>query len=314
MVGVTTHLPLSGQDLENGVTIEGAPPTPPGGDIPVAGMQGISPGYLEALGIPLRRGRPLTPQDREESLPVVLVNETFAARYWPHQDPIGKRLSMYGPDEPWRTVVGVVADVHHQSLDAAPLPEVLLPYPQLEPSFVSNWARGLSVVVRSSADPAIVADLARRQVTGVDPGMPVIDIRATTQLVAESTAQPRFRTLLMAGFAAIASALALVGVFGVMSYFVAQRTQEMAVRIALGARRSDILKLVLSRGALLTGLGILLGLVGAGWLTRWMSGLLFEVSPQGIRRPSPWPRGCSSPLRCGPAISRRAAALKSIPP
>lgn len=280
VVGVTTHLPLSGQDLENGVTIEGAPPSPPGGDIPVAGMQGISPGYLEALGIPLRRGRPLTPQDREESLPVVLVNETFAARYWPHQDPIGKRLSMFGPDEPWRTVVGVVADVRHQRLDAAPLPEVLLPYPQLEQSFVTNWARGLSVVVRSSADLSVVADLVRRQVHVVDPGMPVIDIRPMTQLVAESTAQPRFRTLLMAGFAAIASALALVGVFGVMSYFVAQRTQEMAVRIALGARRSDILKLVLGRGALLTGCGVLLGLVGAGWLTRWMSGLLFEVSPR----------------------------------
>lgn len=278
-VGATTHLPLSGQDLENGVTIEGAPP-PPGGDIPVAGMQGISPGYLEALGIPLRRGRPLTPRDREGRLPVVLVNETFAARYWPHQDPIGKRLSMYGPDEPWRTVVGVVADVHHQRLDAAPLPEVLLPYSQLEPSFVSNWARGLSVVVRSSADPSIVADLIRRQVHEVDPGMPVIDLRPMAQLVAESTAQPRFRTLLMAGFAAIASALALVGVFGVMSYFVAQRTQEMAVRIALGARRSDILKLVLGRGAFLTGCGVLLGLAGAGWLTRWMSGLLFEVSPR----------------------------------
>ena len=279
-VGVTTHLPLSGQDLENGVTLEGAPAVPPGGDAPVAGMRGISPGYLEALGIPLRRGRSLTARDREGSLPVVLVNETFAERYWPHQAPLGKRLSMDGPEGPWRTVIGVVADVRHRRLDAAPRPEVLLPYTQLHPAFLTAWARGLSVVVRSSADPSVVADLVRHQVHATDPGMPVINLRPMKQLVAESTAQPRFRTLLMAGFAAIASALALVGVFGVMSYFVAQRTQEMAVRIALGARRSDILKLVLSRGALLTGLGVLLGLVGAGWLTRWMSGLLFEVSPR----------------------------------
>src|SRR5215210_1756318 len=278
--GVTTALPLSGQDLENAVALEGAPAAPAGKDGPVAGMRGVSPGYLEALGIPLRRGRSFTSGDREGSLAVALVNEAFARRYWPNQDPLGKRLSEDGPEGPWRTVVGVVADVRHRSLDAAPRPEVLLPYLQLEPSFLTSWARGLSAVVRSSADPSVVADVIRRGVHTVDPGMPVIELRPMEQLVAESAAQSRFRTLLMGGFALIASALALVGVFGVTSYFVAQRTQEMGVRMALGARSSEILTLVLGRGARLAGLGVLLGLVGAFGLTRWMADLLFEVSPK----------------------------------
>ncbi|HEV2853309.1 MAG TPA: ABC transporter permease [Thermoanaerobaculia bacterium] len=278
-VGFTTALPLSGQDLENAVFLEGAPADPSGKDTPVAGLRGVSPGYLEALGIPLRRGRSFTAGDREGTLKVALVNEAFVRRYWPNQNPIGKRLSEDGPEGPWRTVVGVVSDVRHRSLDAAPRPEVLLPYLQLEPSFLTSWARGLSTVVRSSAEPSVAADLIRRGVRAVDPGMPVIELRPMEQVVAESAAQSRFRTLLMAGFALVASALALVGVFGVTSYFVAQRTQEMGVRMALGARSSDVLALVLGRGARLAGLGVLLGLVGAVGLTRWMAGLLFEVSP-----------------------------------
>ncbi len=275
-VGFTTHLPLSGQDLENGVTLEGAPE---GGDPPVAGLHGISPGYLEAMGIPLRRGRAFTSQDREGSLPVALVNETFARRYWPGQDPLGKRLSVDGPEGPWRMVVGVVADVRHRSLDAVAHPGVLLPYLQLDPGFLTAWARGLSVVIRSSAGPSVVAGFARRGIHATDPNMPLIDFQPMARLVAGSTAQPRFRTLLMGGFALIAFTLALVGVFGVMSYFVAQRTQELGVRMALGARRSDVLALVLGRGARLALLGVLCGLLGARALTGWMAGLLYEVSP-----------------------------------
>jgi putative ABC transport system permease protein len=276
-VGFTTHLPLSGQDLENGVDLEGAPAM---GESPVAGLRGISPGYLAAMDIPLRRGRAFTVQDREKALPVVLVNETFARRFWPRQDPVGKRLSVDGEQGPWRTVVGVVADVRHRSLDANPHPEVLLPYLQLDPGFLTAWARGLSVVVRgSAAGLAVTADLARRGVHAADANMPLVDIKPMAQLVAESTAQPRFRTLLMGGFALIALTLALVGVFGVMSYFVAQRTQELGVRMALGARRSDVLALTLGRGARLAILGVLLGLLGARALTGWMAGLLYEVSP-----------------------------------
>ncbi|HEY7216285.1 MAG TPA: ABC transporter permease [Thermoanaerobaculia bacterium] len=272
-VGATTALPLSGQDVENAVALEGAVP---GAEPAVAGLRGVSPGYVRAMSIPMQRGRNFTPQDREGSVEVAIVNETFARRFWPHQDPLGKRLRTDGP---WRTVVGVVSDVRHRSLEAEPHPEVLIPYPQLDPSFLTSWARGLSVVVRSSADLSVVAGLARRGVHAADPGMPLIEIRPMRQLVAESTAQPRFRTLLMGGFALIAAVLALVGVFGVMSYFVAQRTQELGVRMALGARRSDVLALVLGRGAGLALLGVALGLAGARGLTRWMTGLLFEVSP-----------------------------------
>ncbi|HEV8581580.1 MAG TPA: ABC transporter permease [Thermoanaerobaculia bacterium] len=275
-VGLTTALPLSGQDLENGVALEGAPD---GGELPVAGLRGVSPGYFKAMGIPVRRGRSFTLEDHETSLPVAVVNQAFARRYWPGQDPIGKRLSVDGSGGPWRTVVGIVADVKHRGLETAPRPEVLLPYFQLDPGFLTSWSRGLSVVIRSSAGLSVIADLARRGVRAADLDMPLIDFQPMAQLVTESTAQPRFRTLLMGGFAAIAFILALVGVFGVMSYFVAQRTQELGVRMALGARRSQVFALVLRRGARLAALGVLIGLAGARALTGWMAGLLYEVSP-----------------------------------
>ena len=272
-VGTTTALPLSGQDLENSVTLEGDAPSE---DPPVAGLHGVSPGYLQAMGIPLRQGRGFTAQDREDARPVAIVNETFAHLHWPPGDALGKRLQTDGP---WRTVVGVVGDVRHRRPDVSPRPEVLVPYAQLDPGFLTSWARGVSVVVRSSAEPSVVVGLARSAVREIDPTLPLVEVRPMRELVADATAQPRFRALLMAGFALIATVLSLVGVFGVTSHFAAQRWPEIGVRMALGARRADIFALVLGRGAWLALAGALLGLAAAIALSRSLSSLLFEVSP-----------------------------------
>ncbi|HXU46814.1 MAG TPA: ABC transporter permease [Thermoanaerobaculia bacterium] len=277
-VGATTHLPLSGQDLENSFSIEGYTP-PAGAPDPVAGLRGVSPGYLRAMAIPIVRGRGLDERDRGGSLPVALVNQTFARRYWPGRDPLGRRISMDGPEGPWHTVVGVVADVRHRGLDAAVRPEVLWPYEQLDPGFTSAWARGLSIVLRSAADPALAADLARRTLREVDPTLPAIGLRPMNDLVADAVAQPRFRTLLLGAFSLLALALALVGISGATSYFAVQRRREIGIRMALGARRGAVLALVVGRGARLAALGIALGAAASYALTRSMASLLFEVSP-----------------------------------
>jgi len=183
-------------------------------------------------------------------------------------------------DGPWRTVVGVVGDVRHRRPDLPARPEVLIPYAQLDPGFLASWARGVSAVLRSSAEPSVVIGLARSAVHEIDPSLPLVEIRSMRELVADSTAQPRFRALLMAGFALIAAVLSLVGVFGVTSHFAAERWPEIGVRMALGARRADILSLVLGRGARLALAGVLLGLATASALGRSLSSLLFEVSPR----------------------------------
>jgi putative ABC transport system permease protein len=272
-VGTTTALPLSGQDLENGVTLEGAEA---GQETPVAGLHAVSPGYLRAMGIPLRRGRAFTDRDREDAAAVAIVNETFARQHWPRGDALGKRLRS---DDPWRTVVGIVGDVRHRHPERAPRPLVLVPYAQLEPVLLTTWARGASVVIRSSAEPSLVIGTARSAVLELDPLLPLIDVRPMRDLVSDATAQPRFRALLMGTLALIAAMLSLVGVFGVISYYAEQRSQEIGVRMALGARRAEVLALVLGRGARLALLGVLLGLAGGVALSRSLSGLLFEVSP-----------------------------------
>ncbi len=280
-VGVTTHLPLSGQDLENGFTVSGyAPPSP--GASPVAGLRGISPGYLAAMGIPLRLGRDFTAADREGAQPVVLVNETFARGYWPDADALGGQLSMGGSD-PWRTVVGIVADVKHRGLDAEARPEVLVPFPQLDPGFLTAWARGLSVVLRSGVAPETAIATAVRAMHLVDPALPAITPRPMAELVTEALGQPRFRTFLFSGFGLLALALAVMGTFGLMSYFVTQRRREFGVRIALGATPTDILRGVVLHGTRVVVAGLAIGAAAAVVLTRSMQAVLY-----GVRAHDPW--------------------------
>ena len=273
--GVTTHLPLSGQDLGNGFRVAGYVPSSPG-SVPVAGLRGVSPGYLAAMGIPLRRGRNITTADREGAQPVVLVNESFARTYWPGADALGGRLSM-GQSDPWRTVVGIVADVKHRGLDTDARPEVLMPFPQLEPATLTAWARGLSVVLRSRAAPESVIATVRHEMRRVDSNMPVIRPRPMRELVSEALGPLRFRTLLFSAFGLLAMVLALIGTFGVMSYFVSQRRHEFAIRIALGATPAGVLQSVLLHGARVIVAGLAIGAAAALVLTRSMQAVLYGV-------------------------------------
>jgi predicted permease len=276
-VGLTSALPLSGQDLENGVTIPGFEPSQ--AETPVAGVRGISPGYVAAMRIPLRRGRDISDGDREGAQLVVLVNDAFARRYWPGRDPVGRQVAIGDTDSPLRTVVGLVADVKHRGLDADARPEIHVPYLQLDAGFLTSWARGVSLVVRSGAAPEMVIATARQQLRAVDPALPVITPRPMTELVSEAVAQPRFQTFLLGTFALLALAVSFVGVFGLTSYFVSQRTQDIGVRMALGARPADVLRSVLAYGSKVVGVGVGVGLAASFAVARSMRALLYGVTP-----------------------------------
>jgi len=275
--GATTHLPFSGQNLENGFTVEGYD-VPPGGQPPIAGMRGVTGAYFTALGIPLKAGRAFTAADRDGGQPVAIVNDTFARRYFGGRPPIGARLREFGGDS-WRTVVGVIGDVKHSGPDAETRPEVDLPYAQLDPGFTSTWSRGLAFVVRSQLPSNAAVPLVKARVAAIAPSLPLTSVQPVSALAADAVSQPRFRTVLLGAFAVLALALAAVGVFGVLSYFVTQRTQEIGVRMALGAAPSDVVALVVSRGVGLAIAGVVLGLLAALPLTRLMQQLLFEVTP-----------------------------------
>jgi predicted permease len=277
-VGLTTALPLSGQDLENGVSIPGFEPSRAA--TPVAGVRGISPGYLAAMRLPLRRGRDISQADREDAQLVVLVNEAFARRYWPGRDPVGRQVAIGDADSPLRMVVGLVADVKHRGLDADARPEIFVPYLQLDPGFLTSWARGVSVVIRSRAAADTVVATARQQLRAVDPALPVIRPRPMSELVSEALGQPRFRTFLLGTFALLALAVSLVGVFGLTSYFVSQRTREIGVRMALGARTADVLRSVLVYGSKVVGVGVVVGIAASFAVTRSMRVLLYGVTPE----------------------------------
>ena len=277
-VGTTTAFPLSGQDLENSFAVDGYVAASSEQE-PVAALRGVSPGYTTAMGIPLRSGRAFTPADDERGAPVALVNETFVRRYFAGRNPIGGRISVGSPEGPWRTVVGVATDVRHRALAAEARPEVLLPWLQLDSGFLTAWARGISFVVRSDMELGAVATLIGSQLRQVDVNTPVVELRPVSALVEQSVAEPRFRTLLLSSFALVSVCLAGVGIFGVLSYLVSERTREIGIRMALGARPRTIFRDVLVQGGWLVAAGSVLGLAGGAALSRWIRGLLFQVSP-----------------------------------
>lgn len=271
---VTTNLPLYRQGNSIGVGIEGQPPPPPGQERIVV-TRIVSPGYFDTMGIQLLRGRHLTEQDTATTPNAVLISETMARRYWPGEDAIGRRIStgtVTSADD-WIQIVGVVKDVRQFQLNAEPRPQMYLSYRQ------AGFFEPRDLVVKTDVDPSRLAATVRKAVWEIDRDQPVSNIQTMDEIMADSIARQRFSMLLLAIFAAVALVLAAVGIYGVMSYSVAQRTREIGIRMALGAQTGAVLKLAVVYGMKLVIAGILIGLVAAFALTRVMSTLLFGVTP-----------------------------------
>ena len=269
--GAVTTLPMSpvGIDHDLPVVIEGR--ELPGTREPQADFRIASPGYFETMGIPVLRGRTLTEHDRADAPPVVVVNKVLVDQLLPGEDPIGKRIRYFRAG-PLAEIVGVVGQVHHRSLDAEPRPEIYISYRQLQYG-------SMTVVVRSGGDPLALAEPIKAAVFAADPVQPITEIATMDDLLHRSVAEPRFNTLLLGGFAALALVLAAIGIYGVVSYTVSRRTHEIGIRMALGARTVDVFRSVVGDGVRLAAIGTALGVLVALALGRALSSLLFQVSP-----------------------------------
>jgi putative ABC transport system permease protein len=275
------HLPLAGDTWSTSLAFEGRPLPPPGQDVKVT-YRVSRPGYFQTMGIPLRSGRDFTERDAPDSPAVVIINETLARRHWPSEDPIGKRVTLDvtrdNSQEPhWLTVVGVVKDIKQRSWTDPPSNEIYLPF-QRHPSFYQGRSTSMTMVVRTNIEPQSLARTAEETVRSLDRNLPVSDVVTMEQVIADTLWQQRFNLQLIGIFAALALTLAAVGLYGVMSYSMAQRTREVGLRMALGAQRRDVLKLVVGQGMKLALAGVALGLLASSALTRLMEKLLFEVS------------------------------------
>ena len=272
-VGVVNALPLSGDNSSTTITIEGVPFVD-GPNRPNVNDRPTTPGYLEALRIRLQRGRTLSERDTAETPAVAVINETMAARFWPGQDPIGRRFKRGRPTSrtPWITVVGVVADIRHSALREPPRQEMYVPFAQAPEDFVV-------LAVRSVLSPEQLRRPLQAEMRRLDPDIPLTDLKPFTETVRGSLAMPRFETMLMGTFALVALLLAAGGIYGVTSYTVAQRTREFGIRVALGAGWNDVAGLILRQALIIAAAGIAIGLAGAAAATQMMRSLLFGVEP-----------------------------------
>jgi putative ABC transport system permease protein len=276
-VGATGALPLSGDNTSGSLTIEGmAAPTP--ATRPNADRRVVTPGLHDALGIHLQQGRLFTVADNERAPLVVIVSRAFAERYWPNQDPIGKRvkLARFEVDAPWRTVVGVVADVQHASLTGRPRPAVYYPHAQ-------NPNGSMQLVVRATSTPAAVAAGVRESLRRIDPDLPLDQLRPMTYYISTALEDSEVALSLLGSFAVMAIALAAAGIYGVMAYAVAQRRVEFGIRLALGASPRDLIRLVATHGLRLTAIGVLIGLAGARLTTTVLQDLVDGIGVTDVR-------------------------------
>ncbi|HZL50711.1 MAG TPA: ABC transporter permease [Terracidiphilus sp.] len=285
-VGVTTLLPNGGDNSDNAFVAEGYVP-PKGAGLSLAWASQIMGIYFEAAGIPLLRGRSFNEADRADSPLVAIVNRTLAERYWPGQDPIGKRMKVGVKESqtPWMTVVGEIADIKQTSADAETLNQMYTPASQLKlsiaqfaPPDMLNGNYG-TIVMRGELPPEQMADSLRAVVRSIDPQLPLIHVESLEHVVEEGQASRRFSTALISSFAVAAVLLALLGIYSVIAFSAAQRTHELAIRLALGSQRASVMQLVLVSGAKLGLAGCAIGAIGAVFATRLLRSQLFQVDP-----------------------------------
>jgi putative ABC transport system permease protein len=275
--GIARNLPLSGADASLNFTIENRP-VANSADQPRAKYRAASANYFVALGIPLVRGRYLDRTDGEKTPGVAVINSTMARRFFPNEDPIGKRIKAGFDNSVWSTIVGIVGDVKHAGLDAETNPEIYYQYQQVPPALMSFVEGTMTLVLRTNTEPTAMVTGVRGVVQMLDGDLAVFNVKTMQELLAGSLAQARFRTLLVVAFAGVALILAAIGLYGVIAYTVTQRTNEIGVRMALGAQKGDVLGLVVGHSARLAAIGVGIGLVAAFALLRVISNLLFRVT------------------------------------
>lgn len=277
--GATSVLPLSGSNTRINFSILGRPPLSPS-EKPVTQYRMTSPDYFRTMSIPILSGRDFTNRDTLHSQPVAIINDSFARRYWPDESPTGAHIRIDDNNHAPREVeiIGVVGDVRHVGLHADPAPEIYVPFSQIPEENVSLLTNNMNWVVRTSVEPLTLAGAVRREIQSVNGNIPASNTRSMEQFLSSSLAPSRFNLFLIGIFAIVALILASTGIYAVISYSVSQRTQELGLRMALGAQQLDVLKLVVGGSLKIVLIGVALGLVGAYILTRVMSNLLFDIS------------------------------------
>src|ERR1035437_743427 len=269
--GAVNGVPLSGLGLGTAFAVEGRP-APSAEQGPMAVLRSATPSYFQTMGIPLVAGRALADSDNQQRPPVILVNQTLARRFWPGASAIGGRIATDQIAERVAEIVGVVGDVKPDRIDGEDWPTIYNPYAQVP-------VAAMTLTVRTVGPPMALASALIREVHQLDPDQPVAEVRPMEEVVDQAVANARFNTVLLGVFAGVAFLLAAVGIYGVISYDVSQRTNEIGIRMALGAQPADVRRLILGQGARLAVYGIGAGLLGAGVLTRWMRTMLFGVNP-----------------------------------
>ena len=270
-------IPLSGSDISFTFDVQERPL--PEGQQAVAEVNVVTPEYFQTLRTPIALGRAFTERDDKNGLPVAIVSESFARQYFPGENPIGKRITASASVDgkpPMREIVGVVADMHLISLKVPPRPQIYIPHQQF-------GNHSMSIFVRTQIDPESLTNALRRTIAEIDKDVPIYRTRTLTDYMSQSVAQPRLNAMLVGLFAMIALLLAAAGIFGVMSYSVTQRTQEIGIRLALGAQRYDVLRLIISQGMRFVGVGVVLGLIGVFASTRLLQSLLFGIGATDLR-------------------------------
>lgn len=273
--GYTTSVPLSWKGGTSGFYPEGL--TQPSAGLSFdANHREVSSNYLQALRVPLLKGRYFTPQDNDRSVPVVIINETMARQYWPGSSALGRRIKLGDPAEdiPWFEIVGIVGDVRQMGLTEPIKAEMYLPYQQIT---TQPWFVPRDLAIRTTGDPTNLVGAVREVIREVDPDQPISNVATMSELLGEEASQRRVGMIMLTAFSILALLLAVIGIYGVLAYFVSQRTSEIGVRLALGATPRDIMLMILRRGMILTLLGVSIGLFAAYGVTRLMSTLLFEV-------------------------------------